>query len=162
MYWLLREKVERPLPGQKEIAAAAHRDEIFHPFEAKRPFGRRDRERARGAAVADDCVDLVLQRLKTTTEYPDLLQELELALDIGIEAHEHQAGLGQGVLRPVGTADAENAVTVGDRKLLRQIRDQIVARICPADMGAERTSHPRGILGAEQKIVVGLHRPAGF
>src|SRR5207302_11237977 len=89
---------------------------------------------------------------------PGLLQEFELAFDVGAKAHEEQAGL----LSRFGhilTADARNAVPVRDRDLISVAGIEAVERIGAADMRAERTALGFGILGAEQAMIVGPDRP---
>jgi len=89
----MREKVLPPLPGQEEIAAAAHGHEILQTFQAQRPSRRRYGQHAGASSVAENRIGFVLQGLHARIQYPDLLQELELPLDVGVVTHKHQTGI---------------------------------------------------------------------
>ncbi len=91
--------------------------------------------------------------MKGFAAHPGLLHEFELALDIAIEAHKHQAVI-LAFLRHIGTADAQDAVTIADVDLILRAGIKTVARIGPADMGAKRAPQPLWIFGAKQKIII--------
>src|SRR5690606_1131909 len=84
---------------------------------------------------------------------PGLLDELELALDVGVEAHEHQALAA--ALPAIGAADAQHAVAVGDLEPARLAGLEAVARIGAPDVRTEGTAQTRRVLAAEEEIVVG-------
>src|SRR5690606_8397095 len=89
-------------------------------------------------------------------EQPGLLNELELAVDIRVEAHKQDAGLLALVLRLVGPPDAQETVPVGDGELQFRSWREGIARIGAANMGTERTAHAVRILGTEKEVIVGL------
>jgi hypothetical protein len=69
--------------------------------------------------------------MEARSEHPGLLHELELAFDVGAQAHEDQSGVLQAGVRQIaallltaGTADAQNAVAVDDAHLLVDLRLQ--------------------------------------
>ena len=92
---------------------------------------RYDRPRRRDGA--DDRIAFVHQAVKGWRLEPRLLDELELPLEIGVEAHEEQAGVAS-FLRPITAADAKDAVTIGNRQLLLRAGIEALARIRAADV----------------------------
>src|SRR5258708_23141964 len=86
------EIVDEPAPRQKEVASAFRADEARHRVEADRPIRRWHREPA-GAllCVAEEWIFFTGEALERRALQPGLLQELELALDIGAETHEEEA-----------------------------------------------------------------------
>ncbi len=119
---------------------------------------RGNREALR-AACRRETINLILKPVKACCIRPGLLHELELPLDIGVQAHEEQAGLVEVALRIVAPAHPQDAMTIADGKLLRRIsRPEGVPRIGSADMRSERAAQPVRIVLREQEIVVGAGR----
>src|ERR1043165_2099195 len=97
------------------------------------------------AAVAGQRILLADEAVKGGAGQPGLLDELELALDVAVQAHEQQPGIAP-LRRLVEPADSEQPVPVRDRYLLHRPRHQTVARIGSADVRAERAARRLRIL----------------
>ena len=81
---------------------------------------------------------------------PALLDKLELALEVGIEAHEEEAPR-LSFLVHMGPPPAQQAVAVGDAQLERVVRGEAVARESAADMRSEWAAHALRIRVAIEK-----------
>src|SRR5579859_4094284 len=83
--------------GQEEVGAAGHRHELRHRREAAGGAAglRHGKAVARGSArprppIAEQWITLIVQSVEAIADDPGVLHEFELALDIGIQAHEVQ------------------------------------------------------------------------
>ena len=83
------EKLQDGPARKEEVATAHHRHESGNLRKAQRSGRRWNRESLR--IVADDGIDFILQPVNARIEQPCFLDELELALDIAVQAHEKQA-----------------------------------------------------------------------
>src|SRR5215510_6893509 len=106
---------------QEEVAAAERAHELRHALEPHRRLARRQAEpivgRIRtGMTRADDRIALVHQAVERRRLQPRLLDELELPLEVRVQAHEEEART-RAVARLVAAADAQDAMAVRDREL---------------------------------------------
>src|SRR3954471_18369990 len=88
-----REILHGPPPRQKEIAAAARGDEAGQLGETDRAVMGRNAVAGGAVAGAGQRIAFTGEAMKRGAIDPGLLQELELPLDIAIQADEKQSGL---------------------------------------------------------------------
>src|SRR5262249_48857888 len=112
------EDSDRPFARQEEIAAASHGHEARQASEAQRAVRRGGSEDSGRAGATRKRINLVLEPVKARSQHIRLLHELELALDVRVDAHEEQSRVARSVVRDIVAADAEDAVPVLDTELL--------------------------------------------
>ena len=144
--------MQRPPAGDEEIGAAAHPDEILEAFDQERAVGGRNCKPSGPAAARQDGVDFVFQPVELQRHRPGLLDELELAFDVAVQAHEEQAGIGRRRIAAPGrretTPHAKDAMPVDDGELFHRARHLALARVAAPYVRTERAALALRIFGS--------------
>src|SRR4051812_34912675 len=131
--------------GQKKVPTTYRSDESFE----RRLLPHRLRRNAVGTAGAKEWVAFGVPHAKHRIQKPGVLNEFELALDLAVQADKNQAAVGTVVLITIGNGvaidapAAHDAMAVGGLDNVRRVfrgGGQAVSRICPPNMGGDRTT----------------------
>src|SRR5262245_1923085 len=155
-----------PQPRQEEILAAPHRHKLLQRARAHRRRQGRNCHgvvRVQSVSIADERVALVAQSQKSRVVDPILLNELELLLDVGVQADEIEPTLSRFrrlfETRPIGPAPAQDPVAIGRHWIgAHLVRvDERVAWVGAADVRSERAPVAIRIVSKPEFVVVAVH-----